>query len=152
MMTEDTITEKQAWTEFSGNARMVKRDKELGYTMRMMAKPIPKDFGECTHSPKWGVEPVPTPPGYAWAAETFSRGASSLHLVPLTPLDEDEAKAQNSEWAEPGDRKVASVCDRRSQSVWGWSRRWHRTEGKLECATCLKLARAQTLPGMGGAV
>ncbi|WP_155771715.1 hypothetical protein, partial [Mycobacterium asiaticum] len=67
LMTEDTVTEAAAWAEMSGNAQEIKRDKARGFTIKMV-KLKTTGFDDCTHSPKWGYMPPPTPDGHSWAA------------------------------------------------------------------------------------
>lgn len=142
MMTSDVMTEDAAWKWMSGNAREIKRDRDRGFTIRMVKhRDVP--FDDCTHSPKWGYMPPPTPAGHSWATTGSSR---SLHLV---PLEKAEAGA-DTEWVEAGDAKwwlteVTSLCGKASDASRLWSRKRHRTEGKVECARCLKLVEERVL-------
>lgn len=138
MMTEDTVTERDAWKAMSGNARMVKRDRDRGFTIKM-AKLADVDFGErCAHTPQWGYVKPPKPDGYSWAVSFTGR---TLHLVPLVEAED----GAGFEWVQGADwkAKATSLCGRVTESVRGWSRKWYRTDGKVECAGCLKIAEGQ---------
>lgn len=145
MITEDTVTESAAWQRMSGNSRMIKRDRDRGFTIKLVKI---DDVAEawkktCTHTPKWGYQPVPTPTGQSWAT---TRRAKTLHLVPLVALDKEKAKELDREWV--GDdgswsRKVASACGKAVEPIPVWTRKWYRTDGKLECSHCLKIAQSQ---------
>ena len=146
MMTQDTITESAAWKQMSGTAAIEKRDRERGFTIKMV-KHRAVSFDDCPHSPKWGFMPPPTPPGHTWATTSTAR---TLHLVPLTPLGEDEAKEVGSEWE--GDssdwrsnRSVKSLCGKSDNSTRVWSQKWYRKDGKVECSSCVKAAEAMVL-------
>lgn len=146
LMTEDTINESMAWQQMSGNAAMLKRDKGRGFQIRMVKhREVP--WGDCPHSPKWGYVPPPTPVDHSWASTSTAR---TLHLVPLTAADKESAEESGNEWVveeiDRWRREVASVCGKSTNVVGVWSKKWHRTNGKVECSGCLKIVEAQVLP------
>lgn len=143
MITEDTITEAAAWKQLSGNARMIERDRERGFTIRLVKhRDIP--FGECPHSPRYGYMPPPKPIGHSWATTSSAR---TLHLVPLVPLDDEQAKELRREWVDESWRgpKVASVCGKASELAGVWTRKWYRLDGKPECKGCISVVEKQVL-------
>lgn len=142
MMTEDVMNETAAWKQMSGNAAKQKQDRARGFTISMV-KSREVNFDNCTHTPKWGYTPPPTPPGYSWATTQQGR---TLHLVPLTELDKEQQKEQRREWVEEGTAKVASVCERADHYLFLWTRKWYRIDGKVECTHCVKIAEKQVLP------
>lgn len=140
MMTEDTMNETAAWKAIAGTVAMVKRDKARGFTIKMI-RLADVNLDDCTHSPKWGYRPPPTPAGHSWAA---THRTTTLHLVPLTEADGSD----KAEWAEDkGDwsEKVKSLCGKQDESAQIWSRKWWRIDGKVECARCVKIAESQVL-------
>lgn len=144
MMTEDTITESAAWKAISGNSQMIKRDTARGFTIKMVKhREVPFDY--CTHSPKWGYMRTPIPPAHSWATTDRAR---CLHLVPLSPTEPDEQKTSEVEWAEDDgtwSAKAASLCGKSTEPIRVWSRKWYRTDGKVECSSCTKIAKTQAL-------
>ncbi|MCV7039740.1 hypothetical protein [Mycolicibacterium moriokaense] len=140
VMTVDTVTLDDAWKQMSGNAQMIKRDKERGFDIRLVKhREIP--FDDCPHSPKWGFMPPPVPPGDSWAANRTGR---VLHLVPLTAAEDDSV----IDWAEDDGSwslKASSLCGKATEAVRVWSKKWYRLDGKVECSRCVKPAEAQAL-------
>lgn len=141
MMTEDTITEAMAWKVMGGSAAQLKQDKARGFTLKMSkADDVIQPFRiDCPHTPKWGYAKPPKPEGYSWAASMDTR---VLHLVPLTETD----KGSEAEWNEQGqlawDTYVPSLCEKSKTLIRCWTRKWYRTDGKVECARCCKLGDA----------
>lgn len=141
MMTEDTITEAMAWKAMGGSAAEMKRDKARGFTLKMAKVDVIKRFQDCPHDPRWGYVKPARPEGYSWASYERSR---LLHLVQLTESDGEY------EWAEDGREvwrtQVASLCGK-TEIVRVWSRKWFRTDGKVECTRCDKLGHALIASG-----
>jgi len=134
VVTNETITLEQTWLEFCTNATKVSREKALGFTIALTRRPGRIKEGDCTHSPKWGVEPRPDLEGFTWAAT--GKRAKSVHLVEIA-IEKDsygpyEAKA------------VESLC-KRSRAV-RWSTQWYHIEDLVDCVHCVAAARA-----LGGA-
>lgn len=146
MMTVDTVTEAAAWKAMSGNAQMIKRDAARGFTLKMVKhKEVP--FDDCPHSPKFGYMPPPTPAGHSWAT---TRQVRALHLVPLTVSEDASKRLDDRGWAHDErdwQTKFSSLCGKVSEPAGIWSRKWWQTDGKVECARCVKLAESQLLLG-----
>jgi hypothetical protein len=135
MVTENAVTETAAWKVMAGSAAELKRDKARGFTIKMAKVDAVCRLQDCPHDPKWGYADAPRPEGYSWAAHMNSR---VLHLVKLEESDGER------EWVESGSdgwrTKVASLCEKSEEIVRVWSRKWYRTDGKVECSQCVKRA------------
>lgn len=141
MMTTDTINEEATWKQLSGSAQMIKRDKARGFTIRMVKhREVP--FDDCPHSPKFGYMPPPTPAGHSWATTSRVR---ALHLVPLTRVDDKDASEEWTVGSTDWRTKFTSFCGKVSEPAGLWTRKWYRSDGKIECSRCVKLAEAQVL-------
>lgn len=142
LMTQDTVTLEAAWKQMSGNAQMIKRDKERGFDVKMV-RHRDIDWGDCKHSPKWGYMPTPIPPEHSWAATYKDR---VRHLVPLVASEEED---DEREWVEGEEKwwtqKVTSLCGKTTDALRLWSRKWYRLDGKAECSRCVSLAEAQVM-------
>lgn len=136
LVTTDTLSEAAAWKQMSGDARMVKRDRERGFTIRMV-KRRDVNFDDCPHTPKWGYKHPPKPEGHSWATTTKLR---TLHLVPLTELSREQQKEYHREWDAPPTGRVQSLCERADYYLFEWTRKWYRIDGKVECSHCVKIA------------
>lgn len=136
MMTENTVTEAAAWKAMTSSAAELKRDKARGFTLKMAKVEAVARLQDCQHDPKWGYVKPPQPDGYSWAVSLDSR---VLHLVPLV-----EAPPGGTEWVEPEGTdwttRVASLCGKCETVSRGWTLRPYLTDGKVECAQCIKRA------------
>ena len=63
----------------------------------------------------------------------------ALHLVPLVA-----AEPGGTEWVESHgpdwNTRVSSLCGKADTVIRGWTRRRYLTDGKVECAQCIKRA------------
>lgn len=86
--------------------------------------------GTCPHTPKWGIDPIPVPDGWAWKTTdgTGDRRSYRKHLVPPGADDNDLHKA-------------AAMCGKVA-SLWRWRGESHDLWDTVPCAKCEKRARA----------
>lgn len=124
-------TAEQAEHRFGSSVAERKQDKDRGFTV----KPIRRgdlDSMECHHSPKWGVEPRPTPDGTKWAVGGYyNERTRVLHLVPASSVETDDEKVADGHW------RAISLCNVEKVR---WTARWPDTDGKVECKRCIKVA------------
>lgn len=82
---------------------------------------------KCSHTPKWGIEPLPVPDGWVWKTVDGSAGRSTYrrHLVPTEITDR---------YAD-----VAALCGKKAGG-WRWSDDWHRMYDTVPCSKCVKRA------------
>ncbi|WP_343466390.1 hypothetical protein AAI421_14650 [Rhodococcus aetherivorans] len=125
-------TYDDAWNTFSSSKKERERNEKRGFKVKIVRHKDIRIKDDCTHTPKWGVEPPPTPEGYSWAASLESR---ALHLVPVV-IEMGETTSLDCGPKET----IKTLCGR--ASAWVWSRRWYETEGLIECVSCERAALA----------
>ncbi|WP_280320123.1 hypothetical protein [Nocardia wallacei] len=116
-------SEEQAWTDFSRSKAVRRRDEKLGYRVEIKRHKDIRVEEDCSHVPRFGVEPRPEMDGHTWAA---MKGGRVLHLVPLEIGDYDTAYA---------DARTPAICGRNDAFLWST-----RNVDLLECTHCLKAA------------
>lgn len=126
-----TRSEDEAWQGFSHSKAARKRDEKLGFRMTIMRHKDIKVSDDCPHTPKWGVEPRPTPEGHTWATKHDSR---TVHLVPVV-IEKDSI----TDGFGAGRAEVTAACKRVSAYV--WSTRLHTFWGRTDCAACTAAAK-----------
>lgn len=131
-LAEYSPTYDEAWKSLGGSKQERERDEKLGFTLKIGRHTDIRIKDGCTHTPRWGVDPIPTPEGHSWAASYQSR---RLHLVPLV-IEEDGLVINTA--APP----VKTLCGRASGTA--WSRRGYDIEGLVECTACERAAKAVT--------
>lgn len=123
--------EDTAWKEFFENAAIRKRDKERGYTIRLLKheESVMGMGGKCPHTPMWGVPDESAPGGHVWAKKSK---AKLLHLV---PFDGDSARPKFITAKGGYEDSVATLC---GQENWSWeSDPWLASEF-LKCQKCVE--------------
>lgn len=125
------LTEDEAWDGFSSSKAARRRDEKLGYRMKIIRHKDIRIQEDCPHTPRWGVEPRPTPDGHTWATK---HGSRSVHLLPIVIEKDAILDAFVGKGAE-----IAALCKR--ASAWSWSTRWGSFEGRTDCAACTATAK-----------
>lgn len=99
--------------------------------------------GDCPHTPRWGIVPIPVPDGWTWMTTDsgFGRRTFRKHIVPAdTPVVEGSRTKM---------RKQATALCGKAESIWYDSRSFlHDT---IPCAKCVKVAN-DTSPALPGVV
>ena len=129
------VTAEQAGRHFASSSDEYDRDVERGYSWR--AREHKEAVGElqsqCPHDPKWGVEPIPIPEGYVWAAvHALGSRPKRQHLVP-------QSAVQTAKDQKYGAGHTSALC-RRTKAFW-WSDEWYAKDGLIECDACVKAAK-----------
>jgi hypothetical protein len=110
---------------------------KLGYTYQAITWQQYRDtyaarLGQCSHSPRWGIDPIPVPAGYVWMTADgtiVGRRTHRKHLV--IPTQE-----------KPGRRhRTATLCGQGG----AFTDSSHELYDTIPCARCEKRAR-QTSP------
>lgn len=122
--------EESAWKEFFDVATIRKRERERGYSIKLI---LHKDGtsmmgGKCPHTPTWGVPDESAPEGFAWGRRVK---AKLLHLVPFT----GDSERPHFLTAKGGlDATIATRC---GQEHWSWQiDPWSRHD-YLTCGKCV---------------
>lgn len=122
--------EETAWKEYFESAAIRKREKERGYSFKLLHR---KDStigmgGKCTHTPRWGIPDETAPEGFAWGRK---RNAKLLHLVPLV----GHPKEAHYLTAPTYDETIGTRC---GQENYSWEvDRWLLSE-YLTCRKCVE--------------
>lgn len=127
--------EETAWKEYFENAAIRKREKERGYSFKLLRHEdsVKAIGGKCPHTPMWGVPDESAPAGHAWVKKSK---AKALHLIPYT----GETKGANFITAKGGyEDRIPTLC---GQENWSWEfDPWMESEF-LKCKKCVE-ARAE---------
>lgn len=106
----------------------------LGHTYQLITGQQYRDtymalMGNCSHTPKWGLEPTPVPDGWAWQTTDRGYGRNSYrkHIVP--------ARVDAGDMAE-----VTALCGK-TEKQWRWSGEWHHMTDTVPCKKCATTAR-----------
>lgn len=122
--------EETAWKEFFDNAAIRKREKERGYTIKLLKHEdsVMAMGGKCPHTPMWGVPDESAPTGHAWVRKSK---AKLLHLVPFA----GDTKRRNFITAKGGyEESIATLC---GMENWSWEfDPWLASEF-LKCQKCV---------------
>lgn len=133
---EPVVTKDQAARAFAETEVERKRDEEQGFTFRARERRAAVDELQttCTHTPKWGCEPAPTPDGYLWAAVYKLGGRPKYtHLVPEIAVENAKERRYTAGRHKP-------LCGR-GGGEFHWNDSWNATAGKVECQHCISAAR-----------
>lgn len=127
--TPRALTADDARREFHTNKVAAKRSLDEGFQFKLVTHDQFRAmaFGDCTHTPKWGVERAPLPDGYAWATLDghFGRKTHLKHMVPAGVFPRPGEKYP--------ERDVKALCGNAAK---GW---WDDDEHLLwDCEPCLK--------------
>lgn len=123
--------EETAWKDFFENATIRKREKDRGYTFRL----LPHEDGtkalgsKCPHTPMWGVPDESAPDGHAWARKPK---AKLLHLVPF----DGDAERPHYLTAKGGcEDRITTACGLEN---WSWEiDPWAQSE-YVACGKCVE--------------
>lgn len=121
--------EETAWKEFYESAAIRKREKDRGYTFKLMrhADAVVSLGGKCPHTPMWGVPDESAPEGFAWARKSK---AKLLHLVPYYGDPEKRHYLTAPSYND-------SISTRCGQENYSWDiDPWERSEF-LTCGKCV---------------